>query len=533
MLFLFIVLFLIMLIYYFTKTRRALHMLQQNSYNENNRYIKWVMNNTKASFLYLDILGLVALIPVEFITGPMLKNIWLIVLIALYILALYNLLNIAAKDQNKKPLVTTSRIKRMWVTLIIIFFIPVIVGLLIPSKLPSMALNIGILLVISYFLVYIANIINYPVERLVFHHYRHRACQKLKTMNNLKVIGITGSYGKTSSKNILNDILNTKYISLPSPKNFNTDYGLIMTINNYLDKFDDVFIAEMGAYAKGDIASLCKLVNPKYGILTTIGTAHLETFGSEENIIKTKFELIESLPKDGVAVLNKDDIKQVNYPFINKVRKIWIGIDNKDADIYASNIYCTSEGTIFDVYFKDLNETYSFQTKLLGKHSVYNILSSLALGLEFGITIKELIIAVKKVKPVEHRLELKKLGNMYQIDDAYNANPIGAQMALEVLDMMPGTKVVVTPGMVELGAKETDYNRIFGKQISEVANYVILIGKMRTIPIYEGLISKGYKKDNIFILDNVREAYPLILSLKTDKDIYALFENDLPDTYNE
>lgn len=531
MLFLYLVLFFSILIYYFTKTRRALHMLQQNLYNENNRYIKWIFRNLKTVFGHIDVLGTFLIIPLFFIQNNIFCNIWLIGLIAFYLLNEYVILMIAKSDQNKKPLVTTSRIKRLWTTLFLLYFIPVVIGIVFENQLPLMAIILALLVTFSYPLAFVANVINYPVERMVFHYYAHKAKTKLKSMSQLKVIGITGSYGKTSSKNILNDILGVKYITRPTPKNFNTYYGLMITVNNHLDKFDDVFIAEMGAYTRGDIKGLCDLVHPKYAILTKIGTAHLESFGSEENIQKTKFELIESLPEDGVAVLNMDDEKQVSYELKNKVRKIWIGIENQKADLVAKNIRCTNKGTSFDLCLKGKKETYPFETKLLGSYSVYNILASIALGMEFGIQMSDLQTAVKKVKPVEHRLELKKLGTMYQIDDAYNSNPIGAKMALDVLDMMPGTKVVVTPGMTELGKKEDEYNHIFGNQISEVADYVILVGKKKTQPIYDGLIEKGYDKEHIIILQDVREAYPLIQQLKEDdEEIYALFENDLPDS---
>ena len=142
-------------------------------------------------------------------------------------------------------------------------------------------------------------------------------------------------------------------------------------------------------------------------------------------------------------------------------------------------------------------------------------------------------MAVKKVKPVEHRLEIKRLGNFYQIDDAYNSNPVGAKSALDVLDLMEGKKVVVTPGMVELGPKEKELNREFGRQISKVADKVILIGEKRTKPILEGLKDNKYKNSDIYVLNDVREAYPLLSKLKEKDDLYALFENDLPDTYTE
>ena len=147
--------------------------------------------------------------------------------------------------------------------------------------------------------------------------------------------------------------------------------------------------------------------------------------------------------------------------------------------------------------------------------------------------MEDLIQAVKTVQPVEHRLELKKLGNFYMIDDAYNSNPVGAKSALDVLKMMPGVKIVVTPGMIELGEKEEEYNKIFGEQIEEVADYVILIGEKKTKPIKEGLLEKGFDKEKIIVFNDVREAYPFIEQISLKEETYALFENDLPDTYNE
>lgn len=531
-----LVLAIIFLLFY--KTKRSLHMLQQNLYNENNRYIKWLIKN-KIQFVDLDLIILAILLIEAFVMFDV-KNFSLIMLLTIIILMFilgYKWKRRIDTDQNKKPLVVTKRIKRLLVTISILYLIPLVFAYYNISSEELFWKGIlieGIMIYLNTFVVFIANVINYPVEKMVYYHYKRKAINKLRSMNNLKVIGITGSYGKTSSKNILSDILNVKYNALPTPKNLNTYYGLMMTINNNLDKFTDVFIAEMGAYVRGEIKGLCNFVKPKYGILTTIGTAHLETFGSEENIVSAKFELIESLPKDGIAVLNGDDPKQINYKLKNDVRVIWTGIKNTDVDVRAVNIKCTNKGTNFDVLFKDDEKKYHFETKLLGEHNVYNILASIALGYEFGISMDELIYAVKLVKPIEHRLELKKLGNFYQIDDAYNSNPVGAKNACSVLKMMDGIKVVVTPGMIELGEKETFYNKEFGEEIAEVADYAILIGENKTKPIYEGLVTKGFDKDKIIVFNDVREAYVFINGLYNDKDdIFALFENDLPDTYNE
>jgi UDP-N-acetylmuramoyl-tripeptide--D-alanyl-D-alanine ligase len=360
--------------------------------------------------------------------------------------------------------------------------------------------------------------------------FKKKAIKKLNSMSNMKVIGITGSYGKTSSKNILNDILNVKYNSFPTPKNFNTPLGLIITINNYLDKFNDLFIAEMGAFKRGEIKELCDLVHPTYGILTKIGVAHLESFGSQENIQKGKFELIESLPSDGIGILNFDDPLQVSYKLKNNCKIVTIGIDNENVDVRAIDIKLSNVGTTFNVIFKGDKNKYKFETKLLGKANVYNILAGIALGYNLGINVEQLIIGVKKVKPVEHRLELKKMGIINIIDDAYNANPDGTKMALDVLNNMPGKKIVISSGMIELGSKSYELNMELGSYMKGKCDQVILLGKEQTKPIYDGLIKAKFDKNNIYILNDIKEAIELIKG--ESSDTYVLIQSDLPDIFN-
>lgn len=531
-------LLIIMILTIFLKSKKYLHILQQNLYNENNRYLKWVFKNKnlffKLDFIAVIFFGLEAFLLVEQVA---LFQILLFVIAIIYLVYDVLFLDYLRKDQQKKPLVLTARVKRLVITTTILYFIPIALLIIHRDYMGDVAIFMfvfSIMLYLNPFVLFLANTINkYTVEKCIYYGFKQKATKKLSSMNHLKVIGITGSYGKTSSKNILSDILNIQYITKPTPHNLNTPYGLIITINNKLDKFDDIFIAEMGAYKQGEIKQLCDLVHPKYGILTRIGTAHLETFKTEEAIQKTKFELIESLPIDGVGVLNKDDPQQASYCLKNTCKILWIGIEQKDVDVHASHIKCSSTGTTFDVTFKGDKKKYVFETKLLGEHNVYNILASLALGREFGISISQLQQAVRLVRPIEHRLELKRLGNFYQIDDAYNSNPIGAENACKVLDMMPGIKVVVTPGMIELGEKEDEYNEKFGEQIAAVADYVVLIGEKKTKPIKKGLENKHFDMKNVIVYNDVRDAYTFIRGLKEKKDVYALFENDLPDTYNE
>ena len=519
-----VILTIIWLMYMFYRTKKALHMLQQNLYDDDFRYIKWIKNNFNKVMLSFHLSQVFLIFFILFVKKGVIIPVMFGIIYSL--LFIYSF-GISHKEIIKKPLVITARIKRLLITLLIIHSL--VIYLLCVKCNVNYYLVLTILAYLEFFIVLIAKVINIPVEKCVFLSFKNKAMKKLKSMPNLEVIGITGSYGKTSSKNILNEILSVKYNTLKTPKNLNTPYGLIMTINNNLDKFDEIFIAEMGAYKVGEIKELCDLVHPKYGILTRIGKAHLELFGSEENIQKGKFELIESLPEDGVAILNKDDPMQVNYNLKNKVKILWIGIDN-EADYNATNIKVSNSGTTFDLIINKDKSKYKFETKLLGYANIYNILSSIALAHYLGVNIKELQSAVKSVKPVSHRLEIKQNNDIYYIDDAYNSNPVGSKMALDVLNLMNGKKIIVTPGMIELGSIEDEENRKFGEYIADVCDEVILIGKKQTHAIQEGLKHKKYDEAHIHILENVIDAFPLINKLKGSAT-YVLLENDLPDIF--
>ncbi len=507
------IIIILLVIYLLVKNKQVMMVFQQNWYNKNNWYIHWLFKNKKQVFLTGDLfLILISLL-------------YLINEVFIYFIPVMTLILIILEIKKnkgkiiKKPLVYTKRVKRLFITLILF---NLIISLFV-SDLTFLIFTISIYL--SYFVIYIVNIINKPLEKIIFNYFRRKAVKKLTSMKHTEVIGITGSYGKTSSKNILNDILNIKYNCFPSPQNYNTEVGLILTINQYLDKFNDYFIAEMGASRVDEIATYCDLVKPKYGILTVIGKAHLESFKTVENIRKGKFSLIESLPEDGVGILNADDPLQVSYELKNTCKIIWIGINNK-ADIRATDIKCTDEGTSFNVVIA--GEKHVFKTRLLGKNNVYNILAGIALGYHLGITVSKLQQAVLRVNSVEHRLQLIKKGDLTIIDDAYNSNPQGFKMALEVLDMMKGKKIIMTPGMVELGAEQYTLNKEAGINIADVCDEVILVGEKQTKPIQDGLKEKKYK--NVHIVNSTNEGFELINKLK-DKNTFVLLENDLPDIF--
>ena len=518
-------------IYYILKGNKSLHMLQQNWYNEGNRYLRWMLQNKYKVLIDPDMFFIMFVCAHFFASKAA-----LVIYIISYVSVCLMFIKRKKQEQVKKPLAFTKRVKRLVATEVIIFVVTVVIMALFVNEynLWACLTILGALPYLSYIIVFIANIINKPIEKMVYNHYMKNAKNKLANMQDLQVVGVTGSYGKTSSKNILNDILSIKYNVCPTPKNFNTPNGLMLTINNHLDKFTDIMIAEMGAFKMGEIKELCDFVHPKYGILTKIGTAHMESFGSQENIQAGKFELIENLPKDGLGILNRDDELQVSYKLKNKCNILWIGIDNKEADVVASNIKQTYKGMTFDVEFRNLKDKtkYKFETKLLGIPNVYNILAGLALGSHLQVPVEQLIQGVKKVKSIEHRLELKKYGDINIIDDAYNSNPVGSKMALDVLSLMPGKKIIVTPGMIELGERQYDLNKEFGKQIAEVCDAVILVGEEQTKPILDGLKEMKYKEKNIYVINDVKIAFKLMHEIK-DKTTYVLLENDLPDIFNE
>ena len=508
------ILLVLLYIYMHTKIRHGVHMLQLEYY-KNDRYINWIKKNKKVVFSFRDILMFIGTIITILNLG-----------VGLIISILITLLLLLARNifKEKKPLVITSRVKRICCTETIIFLL---VAILANSNVLFLILA-NILVVVAYYLVILINILNKPIEKAIQEKFVIKAKKKLKQMKNLKVIGITGSYGKTSTKYIVSTILNQKYNVLKTPASFNTKMGIVRTINENLKPTDQIFVCEMGADEVGEIKELCKLVHPSIGMITSIGPQHLETFGSLENIKKTKFELVNALPEDGIAILNYNDenIKSMNT---NK-NKITYGTE-KTSEYYAKDIKITEFGSNFIVHTKNGSEI-EVTTKLLGEHNIINIVGAVAIAKELGLTDKEIQLGIKMLKPIEHRLELKQHPNgTIIIDDAYNSNTKGAQMAVEVLGRFKNRKrILVTPGIVELGNKMYEYNKTFGTQAASNCDYAILVGKKQAKPILDGLIEKGFEKDKIFIADNFDSAIKKMNEL-IDSNTVILLENDLSDNY--
>lgn len=500
------------MIYFLYKIKNGHHMLQLESY-KNERFFKWIKNNKTIYIKEILLIGFPIISMFRFNLG-MISN-------TIYTLLLFLF---RPKFSNKKPLVVTSRIKRMYITELLIAIITIVISILNKYCLFIFPL----LIIFSYEFVILINTINSPIEKCVQKKFYKKAKKKLEEMPNLKIIGVTGSYGKTSTKYILGTILSQKYTTLITPGSYNTTMGVVRTINEHLKNTHEVFVCEMGAKNVGDIKEICDLVKPDYGVLTSIGPQHLETFKNIDNVKKTKCELIEAIGENGKAFLNFEDeiIKTV------KVGKdtVTYGFNSK-YNYYADNININEFGSTFDIHI-DTGDIISVKTKLLGIHNILNIVGATAVACELGLTKNEIQAGVRFLKPVEHRLELIQNPNgSIIIDDAYNSNTKGAQMALEVLSNFKNKKkILITPGIVDLGDKQFEYNKILGKQASKACDYVILVGEKQAEPIKEGLLEEKFDSSSIFIAKDLTQAISKMNEIM-DGNSVILLENDLPDNY--
>ena len=433
---------------------------------------------------------------------------------------------------QKTPLVQTYRMTRLCIVhglLIagITFFLIYFTTEFIPYvRFSSIALTPLLL----PFTVPIAHGILVPFENLNNKRYVVKAKRKLKKFPDLIKIGITGSFGKTSTKYILNTILSENYSVCISPHSFNTPMGITKVVLDYLKPNHEVLITEMGAKQVGDIKYLCDIVNPQYGIITSVGSQHLATFGTLENISKTKNELVKALPKEnGIAFFNGDNAGSFKLYQECETEKYVTGVAAESPFATAKNIKISSSGISFSLIIE--GKEVECRTKLIGKHNLENILVCAGLAYVLGLSLEQIKIGISKLVPINHRLEVKKENGITILDDAYNSNVEGSVCALEVLKLFKsGRKIIVTPGLVELGQKEKEENYNFGKNMAEVADIVIIVNKTNMESISQGLTDSNFNNENILFASTLIEARMKLKEIAKEGDV-VLFENDLPDNY--
>jgi len=513
--------------------KHDIHMLQQNSYRIP-RYWKYLKNDMGSAWRLVDVAVLFLLFATLLDVRLSLLLVALVCVIKIWLIF---------RKKFKKPLVFTKRVCRIYAVVSVLAlggYLAVILSTGNGSDFwgcyHASQLSVGVMLLFSIFswvLVILSVIILTPVEGMINRKYWNEADSILRSMPGLTVVGITGSYGKTSTKHYLNRILSEQFEVLMTPGSYNTPMGVIRTVREMMKPYDTVFICEMGAKQKGDIKEICDLVHPKIGIITAVGPMHLESFKTMENVQSTKFELVDALPSDGFAVINNDFEYCANRDVKNVEAVRYCLGENREGvcSFFAKEIKYSKNGTSFVVAGPDGVEM-EFRTHLVGACNISNLLAAVIVALHLGMEPGVIQRAVSRIEQVEHRLSIKQTtGGVTIIDDAFNSNPSGSKMALEVLsDFKEGKRIVVTPGMIELGDRQAELNEVFGVEISRCADIAIIVGQYNREAIMAGVRKGKIKEENVYEVESFAHAQQVLSGLLSKGDT-VLYENDLPDTF--
>lgn len=518
------------------RLRYFVHVFQLEGY-KTNEFLHWCTARLGSVVFRLSHrLALVAL-ALAFAGAAYLSPYWIAALVLPLWAVLFASSRLYRSDRQKKPLKYTSRLQRLLAAAVGIVLLPVGAGAALwsanglegtPWFLAGLYMaDLGVPL-----WVWLAGHLMRPVEGSIQEGFKRQARRRLAARPELTVVGITGSYGKTSVKFIIAEILKQRYSVLATPSSYNTPMGICLVVNEKLRPEHQVLVLEMGMRYPGDIEELCEIARPDIAVVTTVGVAHLETMGSIEAIAREKSEILAHMNPEGTAVLNVDNeyVARMTDRAPGRIWSVSTG-SRPDAQITAREVRYGAEGASF-VVRDDTGEEITFKTRLLGEHNITNILLGVAVGRVLGLRLRQIARAVERVEPVEHRLQLRREGDVTIIDDAFNSNPVGARNAVEILGRFDtGRRIIVTPGMVELGARQHEENRRLGEQIASHVDLAILVGEEQTRPIQEGLRAKGFPEERLKVVPSLFEAQSFLSGYLRPGDV-VLYENDLPDQYD-
>ena len=427
---------------------------------------------------------------------------------------------------SRQRLDLTKRVKRIIIfyelTIIICFFIVAfaiknllhtedVLEMLAASAMPFLAIRAFIPL-----FVFFGYSFELPIEFVVQRHYEKLCEKRLKSAKY--IIGITGSFAKTTVKNILAAMLSEKYSVFATPASYNTPMGITKCVlQSYND--EEIAIIETGARRIGDIKRICRFVKPTHGVITAIGESHLESFKTIENVKRAKSEILQE--KSVKAAFFGESAKELAEKFCGE--KFF-----PKQSFCAENEKLTLSGTSFTLKTKGFEERVN--TCLIGQHNIDNILLAAEAAKYFGVDDNQIASAIEKLSPVPHRLELVKSAGYVVLDDSYNANPKSVIAALDAIKRFEGKKFVITSGMVELGKLEEKENESYGELLAVSCDVVIIVGKNRAKPIAKGLSKQGFKEECVFIASDLNSAVKTFSENAKEGDL-VLFSCDLPDIY--
>ncbi|MGH7686951.1 MAG: Mur ligase family protein [Candidatus Dormibacteria bacterium] len=443
--------------------------------------------------------------------------------------------------EAKRPLVLTARMRRILgvSAAYAVVLAAGVAALLITGAWPAAAIlciaPLAAVPVVSQVLLVAADQSLRPVEAAIRRRYLRTARARVRELSPL-VVAVAGSYGKTSTKHILAQLLAGQVEVLPTRKSFNTLMGVTRVINEDLAASHRLFIVEMDAYARGEIAAMGDLVHPSFAVLTSVGPQHLERFGDMQAISDALYEVVQALPADGTAFIHAGDEGGTALAARaagegRTVVRYGVAGDSRGSDVTASDIVIDARGASFRWSWPQQKVERAVSIPLLGRHQVLNVTVALAVVHHLGHGLDAAVEAAAHLQPVEHRLQsMPQTGPVRVIDDSYNANPVGVHDALDVLAAMNGAKVLVTPGLVELGPVEDTENRRYGEHAATVCDHVIVMDARPAAALQAGLRAGGMSPERIHLARSLPEATAIIGRITRAGDT-VLFANDLPDTY--
>lgn len=511
-------------LYTYYSMKHAIHAYQQNRYQKE-RYLFWIQQAGKHWLKeHLKIVCLcIPIVALCFISED--TSFWLYCSV-LCILS-YIFYRMEQETEYIQPLVYTARVKRLLQMCTCIHFI-IFSFLYLCFPFTLLLLMTPIYYFMVWFTLLPASTILQPLERHIRMFYVNDAKYKLKKHTQLTTVGITGSYGKTSIKNIGQHFLQEQYLTLATPHSYNNLMGITLTIRKYLKTMHEVFLCEMGTDHAGELNELTQLVPLDYAIVCAIGPQHLQTFHTMEAIINEKMSLARSLDQYGTAILN------IDYDAIrNNMQGLACNVitygEHEDADYRLLHIAYSSKGTSFEILHD--GKQYAFHTKLLGKHNISNLTCAIALAHSMHLPFTSLAYSCMTMPYVEHRLQMIRKETYTLLDDSYNSNPIGAKNALEVLKQMPSPRMIMTPGFLDLGDMARQKHQEYARQIVDACDEIILIGRKQCKDIIEELHRCNVDSSIIHVVESTKEAF-LVMEQRMQPQGCALIENDLPDIFN-
>jgi UDP-N-acetylmuramoyl-tripeptide--D-alanyl-D-alanine ligase len=334
----------------------------------------------------------------------------------------------------------------------------------------------------------------------------------------IRVIAITGSVGKTSTKELTHAVLSRRFRTLKSEGNQNNEIGLPLTLLNIRPHHQRV-VLEMGMYARGDIGLLCSLAIPHIGVVTMIGPVHLERLGTMEAIVEAKRELLEALPPDGMAILNKDDDRVMEMAPYTQAQIFTYGLD-RSADLWADNINSMGlDGVRFTLHQGRLS--LNVHVPLMGRHNVHTALRAAAVGLAEEMSWEEIIAGLSSNTAQLRLVAIPGPNNSIMIDDTYNSSPASALAALNLLEDLDGRRIAVLGDMLELGTVEEEAHRLVGRRAADVAYILVAVGP-RGRMIGEEALAVGMPRDRVFMIEDTPEAIPLLEEVARSGDFLLI-----------